>query len=306
MDGKTLLHKLRQALDEPADSDFLETRTEYNYLNSAAVEFVIRTNCLKSSQIITTVADQTGYTLNADFIKLFLINGDGKLFIKYNDGTNNYFIIVEDYDVIQHQITVTSQSIPNRFAIKDDPTLDTRITGTTTSAGASSGGEATLTDTAADFSDVSAGDIVHNTTDGSDGMVLSKTSSTVLVVALFSGTDDDWTSGDAYVIQPQGRMQIVLDPPPSTAGHTLAVEYVQRPAPVYSDYGVFRFPSQYADPLVSYAAWLYKYKDSKPGEGDRLLQIFERGARLNGNAVNNSLNNKGLVVNLKGRRLWGN
>ena len=60
-------------------------------------------------------------------------------------------------------------------------TLHWIVTGTrtTTSAGAAVGGASTLTDTGGDFSDVSPGDIVHNTTDGSDGIVLSKTSSTV-------------------------------------------------------------------------------------------------------------------------------
>lgn len=301
MDGKTLLYQVRNLINEASDSGFLNKRSTYDFLYKSAVEFVNRTNCLRTSQSITTVADQTDYTLNADFIKLFLKDTNHNLIIKYNDGSNNSFLTNTTYDKIQYQVSVSSVPIPSQFAVIDDSTLDSRISGTTTSAGAVAGGESTLTDTAADFSDVSPGDIVHNTTDACSGIVLSKTSSTVLVTALFDGTNDDWTSGDSYVIQPQGRLKIVIDPPPSTASHTITVEYIKRPEPVYSDYGVYRFPSQYANALICGAAWFYKYRDSNPNEGNSWFQIFDREVRQYANAVNNSRNSKRLVINWKGR-----
>ncbi|MFQ5493597.1 MAG: hypothetical protein ACE5DX_05580 [Candidatus Dojkabacteria bacterium] len=301
MDGKELLYRLRQLLSEDETSGFMDNKTSYSFLYEAALEFVVRTDSLKSTQSITTVADQKNYTLNADFMRLYLKNDENELFIKYNDGTNTAFILLRDYEDIILSNQTTSVSIPDRFTIIDDPTLDSRISGTATSAGAISAGESTLTDTSADFSDVSVGDVVHNTTDGSDGFVLSKTSSTVLVVALFGGTANDWTSSDAYVIQPQGRLQIILDPPPSTAGHTITVEYVQKPNIVASDYGVYRFPPQYADAVVKYAAFLYKYRDREVNFGDAYFQIFNRAVHNHAKSLNKSLGRGGYSVNFKKR-----
>ena len=302
MDGKELLYKLRLLLSEDASSGFLDDKTSYSFLHEAAVEFVSRTEAIRSTQAITTVADQVGYTLNADFMRLYLRDEQNRLFLKYNDGTTNTFLKFVDYQDIILDDQTASSVIPDRFSIVDDPTLDARITGTATSVGASVGGESTLTDTAVSFADVSAGDIVHNTTDVSDGFVLSKTSSTALVTSLFGGTGNDWTSSDAYTIQPQGRLRIILDPPPSTAGHTVTVEYVQRPPIVASDFGVYRFASNFADPLVKFAAFLYRYRDREPDNGDSFFRIFDRAARMNGFALNRSLGRTGFSVSLKKRR----
>lgn len=302
MDGKTLLYKLRQLLNEDSDSGFLDKRTSYDYLWEAAIEFVNRTACLKSTQSISTVVDQTGYTLNADFLSMYLKNDSNNLYIKYNNGSTDSFVTWKDYEDIIYGNNTSSQSVAGGFSIIDDSTLDSQVTGSATSAGALSGGQATLTDTAADFSDVSPGDIVHNTTDGSDGIVLSKTSSTVLVTALFGGTDNDWAVSDAYIIQPQGRLKLVLDGPPSTADHTITVYYTQRPAPVYSDYGVYRFPSQYSDAIVKYAAFLYKFKDREPNFGHTWYGIFDRQVRMATSALNKSFVRRGFTVNLKARR----
>jgi hypothetical protein len=304
MDGKTALYRLRNLLLEDANSAFLDDRTSYDFINAAASEFVQRTKSLKSSQAITTVADQRGYTLNANFMELYLKDKQNKLYLPYNDGSSSYseFIYWKDYEDLILEDNITSVSIPSGFTIIDDATLDSQVTGTATSAGASSGGQSILTDTAADFSDVSAGDIVHNTTDGSDGVVLSKTSSTVLVVALFGGTANDWTDSDAYVIQPQGRLQLQIDPPSSTAGHTLTVHYVQRPSPVYSDYGTFRFQPQHMDAILKYAAFNYKYRDQDPNYGDAYYQHWDRQLREANHSLNKSFNRKRLKVNMRARR----
>lgn len=295
-------------LDEETDSQYLDEKTVYTYINKAGLYMARKTNALTATQSITTVADQSDYTLNADFIKLYLKNKQD-LFIKYNDGSSDTFINQGKYEDIVYMNNSDSVTIPERFAITDDRTLDSRVTGTATSAGAkdSGSGEATLTDSAADFSDVSAGDVVHNTTDSSSGFVISKTSSTVLVTALFpddpSGTaEQDWDSSDAYVIQPQGRYKIVLDPPPSTGGHTVTVEYIQRPAPLYSNFGTFRFPSELNDAVVFYTAWLLKYRDREPNFGDRYFIMADQQLRENKREMDVARNRRGIPVNLKARR----
>lgn len=300
-DGKSLLRGLREVLNEASGSEFLDDRTSYEYLYEAAIELTSRLNATTTTQDITTVAGTQSYTLNADYLKLYLRNKDGNYYAKHNDGTADTFILLkEKSDIIFQNSTASSQ--PNGFYLEDDPNLDTQLSSTTTSAGASSGGQATLTDTTADFSDVSAGDIVHNTSDGSDGYVLSKTSSTVLVTALFGGTDDDYTSGDSYVIQPQGRIRLVMTPPPDTSAETLTVYYVKRPDPVFSDYGVYLFQPQHLRALYMYAAWLYKYRDSDPSFGDRYFQFFDRHTRQAGRDLNQGLRRTGFSVNLKGRK----
>jgi len=300
MDGKQLLYNLRQLLNESSGSGFLDDYTSYYFLYEAAKEFVKLTKCLRSSTTITTVAGQTDYVLPADFMELYQRNDSGKFFLKYTESSNVHFLQHLDYEDISFRNNTTSVSVPNNFSILDNAMLD-RVSGTTTSAGTSSGGEATLTDTAGDFSDVEAGDIVHNTTDGSDGMVLSKTSSTVLVTALFGGTANDYTSGDAYVTQPQGRLKLILDPPPSTAGHTISVPYVQRPLPVFSNYGIYRFQPQYSEAIVKYAAWLYTYRDDSPKFGDAFYQYWDRQVRSAASALNSSFNRRKIQVNLKAR-----
>jgi hypothetical protein len=124
----------------------------------------------------------------------------------------------------------------------------------------------------------------------------------VLKTALFNGTNDEWGSGDSYVIQPQGRMQIVFDPSPSTASHTVTLYYLQRPAPVYTNYDVFRFPSHYSNALVKYAAWLYKYRDSEPNYGDKWYVYYDRQIRKYSHEVDHILRRKRISVNLKARR----
>lgn len=299
MDGSTLLRRLRQLLGEDSDSGWLDNFTSYDFLYDAAIEFVDRTGCLHAEQEITTVAEQTDYDLEPDFLRLYMKNSSGNYYIKYNDGTNNFFPTWKDYEDMFYEDNTTSVTLPSKFTIIDTDLPD-QVTGTTTSAGASSGGECTLTDTAADFSDVEAGAIVHNTTDSSSGVVLSKTSTTALVTSLFGGTDNDWTSGDAYVIQPNARFKLILDPPPSTASHTVTVPYVQRPVPVYSNYGVYRFTNPMV--IVKYAAFLYKYRDKEPNFGDALYKFWQLETGKKAYSLNRGQRPTGFTINLKGRK----
>lgn len=297
MDGKTLDLELREILQESSTSSWLDQKSSYNYLYEAACEVQDRTLSLVSTQTITTVADQSAYNLNADFIRLYLTDDYNRHFVKYNDGSNDYFLYLDDYETIIHSNQTTSQTIPSRFALIS-ATLGNNLTGTVTSAGALASGECTLTDSGASFSTtVSVGDEVHNTTDDSHGFILAVTSGTALVTALFGGTDNDWDSSDAYVVVPQGRWQIVFDPPPSTAGHTITVYYSQRPYPVYAPYRRYAFKSELKPAIVKYGAWLYKYRDRDPAMGDALYQYFDMQCRKYASAVKRGLNRTRLKVN---------
>lgn len=303
MDGKNLLYRVREVLDEDTTSSFLDDRSTFDYLYEAAIEFAMRTKLLRSSQTITTVADQSTYTLSADFLGLYAKDRDNRYFVKYTDNSDaDSFLFWHDYEDILFENYTTSVSLPNYFSIINDPAKDLQVSGTATSTTTQTGYESNLIDTAGDFSDVSAGDIIHNTTDSSDGIVLSKNSSTSLQIALFNGTDNDWTSGDAYIIQPQGRMQLVINPSPSTAGDTLTINYIKRPDPVYSHYGTYIFQNHHMTALIKYAAWMYKYKDREPQTGDSLFQYWDRQVGIHSEQVRNTMNRRGFKVNRKMRR----
>jgi hypothetical protein len=125
------------------------------------------------------------------------------------------------------------------------------------------------------MTDITAGDVVHNTTDGSDGVVISVAADLKsCTTALFGGTANDWSSADAFIIQPRGRLKLILDPPPSTAAHTITVYALQKPAPVYSNYDVYPFSYDYAEALSKYAAWLYKMSDREPDFGHAWYTYF--------------------------------
>jgi hypothetical protein len=281
-------------------SGFMDERTSYEYLYDAATEFIRRTGCATSTQDITTVADQANYTLNSDFIRMHLRDKNNRFYVKWYDASNYYFVnAIEKEDAIRADQT-TSVSIPSGWYIEDVALSTTQDTGTTTSAGASSAGEATLTDSGGDWDSgvVNPGDTVHNTTDSSSGVVLSVTSATALVTALYGGTNNDWTTGDAYVINYQPRYQIRFAPPPSTASHTITVYYVQKPAPVYNDYGVYRIPHEFARAICSYAAFMYKYRDDEPNFGDKWFQHWELSIRQASKATRNTLLKRDFKVNL--------
>ena len=297
MDGKDLLRRLRQLLNEESTGGWLDNQTFYDWIYDAAVEYVDRTGCLRDTQSITTVAEDSAYDMNPDFLRLYLKNSDNNFYIKYNDGSNDHFLTWRDYEDIFYEKNTDSVSVPSRFTIIDAD-IPTQLSGTASAAGAATGGQCTLT--ASGFATVDAGAIVHNTTDGSDGVVLSKTSSTVLVTALFGGTGNDWSNGDSYVIQPQARYQLIIDPPPSSASHTITLPYIKRPAPVYSDYGIYAFVNPSI--LVGYAAWKYKYRDREPNFGDALYRFWEKDVMARGANINQAQRTNVMHVNLKKRR----
>ena len=398
MDGKDLLRRLREVLDEESTGTWMDDRTSYDYLYEGAKQFVFRTGCLTGEHEFITVANQTNYQLPTKFLKLHTKNRDNRYYVQFSgSGSDNhvFFRDFEDmdynkyshtYDTQQSTMTRTSttfkdigqdfsdwetssgnasykitvthtsgatewgylgaastgtntddtvavysdlalsstgwngtsgtpsfyrientsgQATPDDFTIRDKQDKMTQSTGTATSAGDASAGECTLTDTSATFITteyVTAGDTVHNTTDGSTGVVLSITSDTALVCALFGGTGDDWDTDDAYVIQPQSRQEIFFDPPPSTAGYIVRVPFLARPAPVYSDYGMYEFRIHNMEAIIKYAGWLYKYRDSEPDFGDKLYIFWDQAIKQEAASLRPYLRRRRLGVNLKANR----
>lgn len=275
IDGKDLTRRLRHLLNLESGDPFLDSRTSYDFLYAAARQWVIETECLTAYQEITTVADQAGYTLNGDYLSLYL-KEDDRFFIKFYDGTDYYFIFFKPYAEVIYDNNTDSVAIPSYFTITDDPTLDTIISDTADNAADDVGGKTVLTMDTAVFTDVTSGDIIHNTTDVSDGVVVKVTSTKIIEICLFGGTDNEIGSGDAFIIQPRKRMRILFDPPPSTKDYTATVYYLQKPDPVYSDYDVYKIAYDYPDALVQYAAWLYKYRDKEANFGDAFYVYWRR------------------------------
>ncbi|KKM79167.1 hypothetical protein LCGC14_1352690, partial [marine sediment metagenome] len=125
-----------------------------------------------------------------------------------------------------------------------------------------------------------------NTTDGSifSGYVLEVSSETALITAMFEDADGSitkgWGSGDTFVIQPQGRKQLVIDPPPSTTGHTVTVYQIVKPLPVFADFRIFGFPEQYSMAAVYFAASIYKRRDQDFKKADSFFQLADNELRL--------------------------
>ena len=398
MDGKSMIYRLENLLDEDSSATWLDDRTSYANLWEAAKETVRRLRNLTAKQTIVTTADTINYQLNPDFLNLLNKSKDGRYYIRYMASGTDRMLYYRDYEDIKfsnysksydtHQGTMTrsattfqdtgqdfsdwegtagstalykihvthsggdtewaylaaastttntddtvavysdqamastgwngtsgtpvaysiekvsTQTILNCFSLRDKQSLNTQVTGTATSAGAASGGKALLTDTSALFwttDKVWPGDTAHNTTDGSDGIVLSVESTTTAYCALFGGTDNDFTSSDAYVIQPQGRVELILDPPPMNSGDIIEVTYVASPPPVYDDYGVYRFRQHVCEAIVKYAAWLYKYRDSEPDFGDKFYVAWDKAVRDESSDLNPYLKERRLRVNLKRR-----
>jgi len=399
-DGKDLLRRLEQILNEESVGTWLDDKSSYDFLWEAAKEWTARTKCLTSMYEFKTVEGQPNYTLPAGFLKLFLMDKQNRYYVRYTDGTD-HFVKFKDYEDIIHENSVqtydiqqstlttsattiqdtgqdfgdwetssgdsvyqlrftdtqgneswaylgeastttnaddtiavftdlarastgwngagtpsgtashyrvekaSSADVPTSFSIRDKQALYSQITGTATSDGDDSAGECTLTDSSGVFITtdyVNKGDIIHNTTDSSDGVVLSITSATALVCALFGGTGNDWDKDDAYVIQPQGRLEIYLDPPPSDSGDIVRVDFTERPDPVYSDYGVYRFRQHATEAIVKYAAFLYKYRDQEPNFGDALFQWWDRAVRQEAYNLHPEKKRSRWTVNLKARR----
>lgn len=273
MDGTTLLRTVRELLQESSAGTFMNDRTTYDYLYEGALEFNLRAHFLTSSQSISVSAGTAGYNLNADYVGLAAEDSAGRPVIKFTISSQDYFLTPVDFSDSIIGNATTSTTVPTGFYIQD-ATGASRIAGTATSSNTRTLGESTLADSAADFTTVAAGDLVHNTTDGSNGVVVAVTNTTSIICALFEGSDNQFDSGDSYIILPQTRYKLVLDPPPSATA-TITVNYIQRPTPVYAPYRAYKLPFEYATAIAKYAASQYKFKDRDPAQAQYLMGAFD-------------------------------
>lgn len=309
MDGYSLKRRLRQLLNESSTSDYIDTGTSYDFIFDAVVAYVERTGAYTGSQTVTTVAETRTYNLDPQFLSLFQRDDDNRLFLHLMSGSTKLgTLYFREYGIVLFDYNTSSKVVPDTFSVIEGTAID-NITGTTSADGADANGEATLTDTSSTtkFANVAVGDKVINSSDSSHGYVVSKTSNTVLICSLLDGTDNDWTSGDSYVIIPQQRYALYLDPPPSTSGYTMTVPYTKRPDPVYSDYRTYPLPKQVELTIVQYAAWLYKYRDREPNFGDAWFKHFDEACRQNSSVLNMSKQRSGFRVNMRkiGTRIYG-
>lgn len=302
MSGKSMLYELRKVLSEDSSSIFINDFLSYKFLWEAAVELALRVGMPQGSDTITTVASQAAYDLSPGYMGLYLKDRNDRYVITYNDGSVNHFPVWLGYDeLVLRDQSANSVTIPSFFSMKPKETAETQITGSASANGAVSNEECTLTVAASAFSEVHVGDEVYNTTDGSMGIVTEKVSNLQLKTALFNGTNNDWTSGDSFIIQPYPRFQLLLEPPPSTAAHTATVRYRKKPDPVFSGYRNYMFPFVHEPLLVKYAAWLYKYKDQEPNYGDKWYVAFDSGSKKMGDSVSTSFKSGKIKVNFKAR-----
>lgn len=304
MNGNSLVYALNNVLRESSTSSFLDLRSSYSYIYEAVREFSRRTKTLTSTKSISTITGVTRYDLPTDFNNLYFRDDRNRLVIKYITlASSTNWLPFRNYDAMSEAENTSNVAVPGTFSINDEQTLKTRITGTASAAGAVALEETVLTDTSSStqFANANVGDNIANITDGSSGIIIEKTSDTALVTVLFGGTNNDWTSGDSYVIVPQSVKQMVLDPPPSATGDTVLVPYLEEPTPVFSSYRTYRIDDQYEIALSFYAAWLYKYKDSKQDEGDKWYKIFDDKVRKATKEANKQLGRNTFRVNLQKR-----
>ena len=307
MDGKLLQYQLNKILNEGETSSFIDTRTSYDYLYQAACELSRLLQTLTGTQTITTVAGQTTYDINADYYCQYIHDTESKFFVTFDNGSdddsNMYF---RDAAALLGDGITDTRTVLNTYTIMTADLPD-RVTGTATESSEAEHGQATLTDSAADFSDIEAGDLVYNVDDESSGVVLAKVSDTALTTALFGGSlrDGDvkngWWDSDEYYIHPQSRKQMVLGEIPYAAGYEITLNYIKKPAPVYSDIGRYNFDQTFTAALTKYASFLYKFRDAEPNFASNFLAMWEREVRLARAHEDRTLNRKGYRVNFKKR-----
>lgn len=300
MEGYTLLRRVREFLGEPVGGSFMNDRTSYDCLYDAVKDFNKKTHFQTGTQVIPVGANVSDYNLNPDFVGMALRDRYNKPFIKYTVNGTDYFLNPMDYQDMILANDTSSSSVPSGYSIIDAPQV-AQIAGAVTADGAitASTGECTLTDSGADFSNVAAGDFVHNLTDGSHGVVLAKIGGTSLslLCALFEGTTNAWTSGDDYMIVPQARYQIIFTPTPSAVA-TATITYIVRPDPVYSPFRAYKIPSDAELPICQFAAYLYKYRDREPNIADALYKHYELFTSKAVKELNRGRSKPGFSVNL--------
>ena len=306
MDGYSATFHLTKVLQEDNSVGFMDLRISYAYLYDAVCEFARISESIKGEQTIITQASVAEYNLDPLFSTLWLTDDDNKYVIKYYDGSGTSWPMFRDYRGIYVTDNITAVTNPWNFTVTNAD-LATQVTGTVGGVSTQIRGESTLLDTSAHFLTTTAvGDEVHNTTSVATGVVIAVTNDTHLVTAMFSivqgqSTPIGWAGSDAYIIVPQARKKLILDPAPSTPGHIVTIPYLAKPAPVYSQARTYPIDPSYEQAIVRYAAWLYKYRDKDPNFGDAWYKHWEMAVRRLKRQEDKALGRRRITVNLRRR-----
>ena len=283
MIGALYLQQLNELLSE-FGGNWKNIKISFDYLYEAAKDFSKETSSCHNTQTITTIANQAAYNLNPDFLEILSTDNHGKGIVAYSlglgQGSYTNWLSWESYSNYL-QNNDNQPGYPSFFAISD-VSIPTRITGTAIENSSERGGESNLYTVLENIPVVFPGDSIINITQNYYGVILQP--GLPIITAMFDlsmrgGEYASWNDGDEFLIQPQPRYQIFLDPAPNETGQIITVSYLAKPAPVYSDYGTYPFATGYEEAIIKYAAWLYKYRDSKPGLGDPLYVAYERAMR---------------------------
>ncbi|MEW5736073.1 MAG: hypothetical protein AB1921_14585 [Thermodesulfobacteriota bacterium] len=282
MDGKTATLRMARAVNESgASSSYLSQEEAYGKLDEAAVAFARDTMTITNRTSIAVSAGVQAYDLPPDFLGLYLKTARSRrFFVKYRTAAgDDFFAFLTTREKIEYANQTEAVEAASAFAITDKQTAPSRITGTATGASVAENGECTLAASGADFSGVFPRDIVRNTTDAARGIVLSRTDATHLVTALFSGTRNNWSAGDGFLIQSSAVKQILLYAPPQNDGDAITVDYLSLPSPMYSEISVWRFAEHLCPAVCELAAALF-LEDKKEYPAAQLLRAkYEAAVR---------------------------
>lgn len=247
MDGKDIIRTILDCAESNELPNNLreDKRILYKLADIAACRWCDLTAYLVKTGSIATVDGTQVYDLPYDFLRVFPRDPNRGRIVRYYDGSVYSFPREVDFEEIFYGNETDEKSYPMEYCIKQAESAPALVTGTVDATGALSVGQTLLNDIAGLFlttNKVNPRDTVHNTTDASDGIVLSVTDASNLQTALFGGAANCWTLGDAYVIQREPLQQLYLDSPSSTTGHAISIPYIAKPAPVYNDYGFWSIP----------------------------------------------------------------
>jgi hypothetical protein len=305
MDGQTIQRKVPALLGEQSTSSFIDKQFTYDVAYEAVTEFIRRTELLKDITTLTTTVGIDLYALPPDYLCLFARDYYNRYFIQYlKAGTTQPTpVLWQDISIGIYNFDTSSKVPIDYFTILESSQINA-VTGTAVALGAIDTpmiDESILYGNVGDFTNVSEGDRAYNTTDSSEGYIISIPTTNSLVTAMLGGTDNEWGAGDAYVIMPQQRYSIGTIPSPSQPGDSLVVPYIQKPIPVYSPFRRYNIPSIYELPIIEYAAFLYKYKDREANYGDAFYKHFDSICRQNKDMTNKATRKQGFTVNMKKR-----
>ena len=197
--------RIRSFVREPREN-FVSDAELIDWLNDASFEATKLINYPWKEQILYGVADQADYSIPSDFYTvhplLDVMFGKKKL--------DSYSVQWLEKEYPDYPLA-TGVEYPERYYMRyvdkislyPPPSLIDYGTAT------SNTGTSTLIDSAASFPSSYVGHAIHNTVDGSYGLITSVVSETELVAALSGGVNDFWSLNDTYTINRSGTVPYV-------------------------------------------------------------------------------------------------